>query len=260
MKATYLPKNRSKRPYLIRVFILLAILILGAIVFRFVAHPIVSIVSPIWKAENKVMSSLRNSATFFTSQKSLVAENDMLKERLYFLEREMISLSNERIQEEVLFDLLGRKERSEEVVASVLSRPSQTPYDVIIIDVGSNDSISVGSQVSLPEGPILGLVSEVFPASAKVKLFSANGEETNAILERNQLPVTLIGTGGGNFKMALPRDVEIKKEDRILFADIFSRPVATVGEIVNNPTDSFIEVLAKSPTNIFTLRFVFVLP
>jgi len=243
-----------------RAFILVAIFIFGAIVFRFIAAPIVSIVTPIWKAENKLMSTLRNSVAFFSSQKSLVAEIASLKERLYFMETEILSLSNGRVQEEVLFDLLGRKERAEEVVAAVLSRPSQTPYDVIIIDAGSSDSISVGSQVLLPEGPILGLVSEVFPTSAKVKLFSANGEETNAILERNQLPITLMGTGGGNFRLALPRDVEIEKGDRILFPDISSRLVATVGEIVTKPTDSFKEVLARSPTNIFSFRFVFVLP
>src|SRR3989339_757666 len=102
--------------------------------------------------------------------------------------------------------------------------------------------------LSLPEGPILGVVSEVFSKSAKVKLFSASGEETNAVLERNSVPVTLVGGGGGNFKLTLPRDIAIEKGDRILSPDITSRPLATVGEISVRPTDSFKEVLAKSPT------------
>jgi len=145
-------------------------------------------------------------------------------------------------------------------VASVLTRPPQTPYDVIVIDAGLNESITIGSEVSLPEGPILGVVSEVFSKSAKVKLFSASGEETNAVLERNNVPVILIGIGGGNFRLALPRDIAIEKGDRILSSDIASRPLATVADVSVRPTDSFKEVLAKSPTNIFALRFVFVAP
>ena len=106
----------------------------------------------------------------------------------------------------------------------------------------------------------MGTVSEVFPKSAKVKLFSASGDETNAILERHNVPVTLIGAGGGNFRFELPRDMIVETGDRILSSDIAARHLATVGDVSVRPTDSFKEVLAKSPINIFALRFVFVAP
>ncbi|MDO8471253.1 MAG: rod shape-determining protein MreC [bacterium] len=231
MKANYLPKNRLRRPYLRRIFVLVAIFISGAIILSFFNAAIISIVSPIWKVKNVITTG--NGVLF---------------------------IPKEQTQENILLELLGRKQESNIVVAAVLTHPPQTPYDVIIIDAGSNESITVGSQVSLPEGPILGVVSEIFPKNAKVKLFSASGEETNAILERNNVPVTLIGTGGGNFRLALPRDIAIEKGDRILSPNIVSRPLATVADVSVRPTDSFKEVLAKSPTNIFTLRFVFVTP
>ena len=146
------------------------------------------------------------------------------------------------------------------MLAAVLTRPPQTPYDVILIDVGSNASITSGSEVSLPEGPILGTVSEVFSKKAKVKLFSTSGEETNAILERGSVPVILVGRGGGNFKITLSRDITVEKGDRILSADVFSRLLAVVEDVSVNSTDSFKEILAKSPANLFSLRFVFVTP
>ncbi|MDZ4206040.1 MAG: rod shape-determining protein MreC [Patescibacteria group bacterium] len=231
MKANYLPKNRLRHPYLRRILALVAIFIFGAVVFVFFNATVISIFSPIWKAKNVITTG-----------------------------NEIPSISKERTQENILLELVGRRQEPDMVVASVLTRPPQTPYDVIIIDAGSNESITIGSEVSLPEGPILGVVSEVFSKSAKVKLFSASGEKTNAVLERNNVPVTLIGTGGGNFKLALPRDVAIEKGDRILSPDITSRLLATVGEVSVRPTDSFKEVLAKSPTNIFSLRFVFITP
>src|SRR3990167_6901335 len=231
MKVNYLPKNRLRRPYLRRILVLVAIFISGAVVFSFFDAAIISIVSPIWKAKNIITTG-----------------------------SEIQSILKEQTQENILLELVGRKQKANMVVASVLTRPPQTPYDVIVIDAGLNGSITIGSEVSLPEGPILGVVSEVFSKSAKVKLFSASGEETNAVLERNNVPVILIGIGGGNFRLALPRDIAIEKGDRILSSDIASRPLATVADVSVRPTDSFKEVLAKSPTNIFALRFVFVAP
>ncbi len=260
MKVNYLPKNRLRHAYLRRIVILVSIFISGAVIFSFLGTPVILVVSPFWKAENVLIRSLREGIALFDSKKSLVEENIALKERLSSLETEILFLSIGRVQEDTLLELLGRKEKSGTVVAAVLTRPPQTPYDVIVIDAGSNESLSVGSEVSLPEGPILGVISEIFPKSAKVKLFSAGGEETNAVLERNNVPVTLVGTGGGNFKLTLPRDVAIERGDRVLSPDITSRHLATIGEISVRPTDSFKEVLAKSPINIFSLRFVFVTP
>ena len=159
-----------------------------------------------------------------------------------------------------LLELLGRKQDSNTVAVAVLTHPPQTPYDTIIIDAGSSESVTLGSEVSLPEGPLLGIVSEVFRNRAKVKLFSSPGEETNAILERDNMPVTLTGRGGGNFRLLLPRDVRVEKGDKILSTNIVPHLLAVVEEISVESTDSFKEVLARSPTNIFTLRFVFVAP
>lgn len=182
----------------------------------------------------------------------------MLKEKLSSLQIEILSLSNDKNQKDAFLELLGHRQNSEMLAATVLTRPPQTPYDVIVIDVGSDNSVTVGSEVSLPEGPIIGSVSEVFSKRARVELFSSSNKETNAILERNNIPVTLVGAGAGNFKLTLPRDIAVESGDRILSANIFSRLLAVVGEVSIHSTDSFKEVLAKSPENIFTIRFVFV--
>ena len=72
--------------------------------------------------------------------------------------------------------------------------------------------------------------------------------------------MTLEGAGGGNFKLVLPRETEVEAGDRILSADISSRLLAVVGDVVMKPTDSFKEVLAISPVNIFGIHFVLIKP
>lgn len=256
----YLPKNRFKHPYFKRILVLTIIFIAGAVFFSFLDGIVISVAAPVWKGENIIVRNLRNGMTWFGSQRFLSEENRALKEELSSLELKSLSLSEEQTQKNILLELLGRKLESKAIVAAVLTHPTQTPYDIIVIDAGSDDSIVIDSEVFLPEGPILGKVSELFPRKAKVKLFSASGEKTNAVLERNNVPITLVGAGGGNFTLALPHDVAIEKGDKIFSAGIVPSLLATVWEISVKPTDSFKEVLANSPANIFTIRFVFVTP
>ncbi len=260
MKVNYLPKNRLKNSYLKRILTLIVIFLLAIFVFTFLDRVIISTVSPIWKSENIVVRSLQNGFNFFNSQRALFEENTLLKEKISSLELELVSLSKDGLQQETFFELIGRKQTQNTVVVAVLTHPPQTPYDIIIIDAGSLDSINVDARVFLPEGPYLGKVLEVFSNKAKVKLLSSSGEETDAILERGSVPVKLVGTGGGNFKFALPQNIAVENGDRIISSDISGNLMAVVGKVNVSPTDSFKEVLAHSPVNIFSLRFVFVTP
>ena len=260
MKVNYQPRNRSRYQYFRKILILLVIFIFGAFIFSFFDAIVIAVVSPVWKVDNAITRSLKNGITFFNSQKALTEENIMLKEKLSSLQIEILSLSNDKSQKDILLELLGRRQNSEMLIATVLTRPPQTPYDVIIIDVGSDNSLVIGSEVFLPEGPVIGSVSEVFSKKARVELFSSANKETNAILERNNIPVTLVGAGAGNFKLILPRNIAVESGDRILSTDISLHLMAVVGEISIRSTDSFKEVLAKSPENIFAIRFVFVKP
>lgn len=256
----YLPKNRFKNSYFKRIIALIVIFLSGTVLFSIFDSTLISSLSPLWKAENVVSRNMRDGVAFFRSQKALIDENAALKEKLSSLETEIMSLSKDRDERDTLLGLLGQRQNSKILVASVLAHPPQTLYDTIIIDLGSDNSVSLDSEVFLPEGPILGRVSEVFRKHAKVKLFSTALEETSAVLERGSVPVILVGVGAGNFKITIPRNVEVKSGDRILSADIFSRLLAVVGEVSVSSTDSFKEVLANAPINIFALRFVFVMP
>lgn len=230
----------------------------GAMVFSLLDSFLLSSTTPLWKVRNSVVSGVGGAAGFFTTQSRLVEENAALREQVAALETKVLSLSRELVHESVLLETLGRGRGIEAVAAAVLSRPPQTPYDIVIIDAGSREGVVNGAEVFLPEGPLLGVVSEVFLKRSRVELYSAPDLETGAVLERGNVPVTIIGRGGGNFKIVLPRDVEVERGDRIVSAGIASRLLAVVEDVTMRPTDSFKEVLAVGPANIFTFRFVLV--
>lgn len=256
----YLPKSRLRRPNSRKAVILLILFVVLAGLFSFLDTAIVSALSPIWKAENFVSRSVRISMESWRSKQALIRENASLEERITSLELEAATLALSLEREEALFALLGRETQRQGVIAAVLTRPPQSPYDLIVIDAGARDTIALGATVSLPEGPILGVVSDLFETSAKVKLFTTAGEKTEAVLERHNIPVMLEGRGGGNFRIIVSRETEVQVGDRIISPDLSYSLMAVVEEIEVEATDSFKEVLAKSPANIFTVRLVSVTP
>lgn len=258
MRVNYLPKNRSKTRYIKSTLILVLVFISGVTLFSLFSGALPSLLIPFWKVENAFTKNFSGFSSFFASRQEVLKENLFLKERVASLETELLSRVGSSTRE-ALIEFAGRRGDSG-VVATVLYRPPQSPYDTIIIDAGSNESLTIDSKVYLSEGVALGIVSEVFSNRARVNLFSSHNTETPAILERGNTAVVLLGAGAGNFTIKIPQGVPVEVGDRILSADISSRLLAVVGDINSEPTDSFKEVLAKSPVNIFNMRFVLVTP
>lgn len=260
MKASFLPKNRFRYLHTKKVFLVVGIFLVSTLFFSFFNSSVISVSASVWKAGGIFSRSFQSWAGYVSNQGKLIEENASLRERVSSLELENISLALRLASIDETLKLLGRSSDSRAVLASVLTHPPQSLYDIIVIDAGAKENLSVGQSVSLPEGPLLGLVSEVFQNSAKVKLFSSSGEVTDAILERNNLPVTLEGRGGGNFKILLPRAVEVERGDKIYSTSVYSELLATVDDVSVKPTDAFKEIMAISPINIFSFRFVLVKP
>lgn len=257
---TYLPRNRGRRGHGRQALWLLAIFLLGALFFSLFDNLLTRAVSPLWRGENAFSRSLAGFGDFFRTRASLREENASLSERLASLELENAALSLSEAENERLLGLMGRLGEAAGVTVSVLTHPPQSPYDLLVVDAGEREGIAAGSRVFLPEGPEVGTVTQVFPGFSRVRLLSSSGEKTQALLERFEVPVEVEGRGGGNFKIVLPRETPVEVGDRILSGSIRPHLVAVVEEVSLEPTDSFKEVLAKSPANIFSVRYLTIRP
>ncbi len=245
-------KNARKKVLVIITILIFAIMI---ILTPPVKNSLFFIAKPIWQFENYIFNS--NFFKYFKSKQSLINERQQIEQKLFLAGNLMAINDILQTENEYLKDLLGRKEINERtILSSVLVKPPQIPYDTLIIDIGADKNIEVGSKVIANGNVYIGEVSEVYLSTSKVVLYSTPGGKISVVLGVNSVSVEAVGIGGGNFNIYIPREIEVKEGDIIIVPSIMTNVLGIVEKINFKETDSFQTVLFKSPINISELGFV----
>jgi len=137
-----------------------------------------------------------------------------------------------------------------------LTKPDQSIYGTLIVDAGINQGIKVGSTVFALGNIPIGRVAEVNANSSKIILFSNPGEKTEVVIPGKDVFMQVIGRGGGNFEMALPRDFVLEKGAEAHLPGITPYLLGYVEPIISDPRDSFQKALLVSPVSVQELEFV----
>ncbi|MEK9181466.1 MAG: rod shape-determining protein MreC [Patescibacteria group bacterium] len=220
----------------------------------FVSH---KIFTPVLTLGNNMGGGLGNIGAYFVSKRSLYLENEKLRFELTE-DRAQMSNYNSLLAESInLKEILGRKiPNSSMILAAILTKPNQSPYDTLIIDVGAKEGLQMGNMVfALGDVPV-GRVKVVYDDSSKIVLFSNSGEKTGVVVGSGQVFMEVVGRGGGNFEMIIPRDFILTKGDTVVLPGIIPRVLGIVQKIISDPRDSFQKALLVSPVNIQEIKFV----
>lgn len=251
MKFRHNKGKKLKKIFLLGVFgALFLIFILNGLnnpLRHFFSNVTIAVSKPFLKFENKI---------------SLNEENNSLREKINELEVKILSYEileeeNRQLKEAVL-RTEGTEGKDEYILGFTLSRPPVSPYDVLLIDIGSKNGIKAGMEVTAYADILIGYVSEVFSNTSKVKLISFPKNEMNAVVLSSNIPVTAIGRGGGNMEIILPKEVEIKEGEKIVIPGINPLILGIIEKIESVPTDPFQKLLLRIPVNLQELRYVMI--
>ena len=213
------------------------------------------VLRPFWSVENSLSTKFRNLSAYFSSKNSLNQKIQDLEAERALDQARMEGVVTILDENEKLKEILGRKnEKLNLTLAVILGKPDQSLYDTLIIDLGGNQGVKVGDMVYALGNIPLGRVALVYDNSAKVVLFSNSSERTQVFVKGTSLE--LVGRGGGNFEMILPRDVAMEKGEQAVLPGITPYVVAEVETVISDPRDSFQKVLFTSPVNIDEIKFV----
>ena len=257
MKMSYLQGNRhnSRRSFnKIQIFGLLFIFAFCALLYVFASKSLIGIVQNIraYIVDGSIEPRFvpRNLSEQALIQ-SLQTENDYLR------------------------SLLGKTpENSEMILAGVIERPPRTPFDSLILDVGSDQDILEGDMVFSDGQYAIGTISSLSDHTSTVTLFSSAGQKIDALIDAlvegtknnpnssstkvvdSLSPVTVEGRGGGNFYMKLPKNIKVKSGNPVVWPSTETILLGTVEVVDSGEGDAYSQVYFKSPINMNSLRYV----
>ncbi len=147
---------------------------------------------------------------------------------------------------------------SGEVVASVLMRPPQLPFDSLVIRAGAEDGIAVGDQVYAFSSFPIGEIASVTGGTSIVRLFSAPGNKVEVLIGTTTTAVMAEGKGGGNFFLKLPKVTEISKGDIVMRSYLPPEAFGTIESVDSTEGEAYTYAYFKLPVNIHSIIYVIV--
>jgi rod shape-determining protein MreC len=249
------PRNKN-------IFLSIIVIIFFIIVFSlpWTKNILFSMGSPLWTAKNSVSYFFSDNIGVLNSKTNLLKENSLLKDQIGTKNKDQIFYDVLKKENDDLKNILNRKNDSQNfLLSTVLIKPFLSPYDILVIDTGLSNGVSVGDKVLADGNIFIGYVSEVYNNTSKVILYSSPGEKINVLIGNNNIEKEAIGLGGGNFKVEIPREINVKEGDPIVIPSISTNIFGTVEKIEFKESDSFQNILFKNPINIAELKWVEVL-
>jgi cell shape-determining protein MreC len=148
----------------------------------------------------------------------------------------------------------------EGVVAGVLARPPQSPYDTLVLAAGSLDGVSVSMRVFAPGSVPIGEVESVSSHASRVTLYSAPGSKRAGWVGEARIPIELVGQGGGAFRATAPRDAGIEAGMIVYLTNGGALPIGTVSLVEADLSSPAAVLSIASLTNLFSLTWVKLVP
>lgn len=257
MTKTY-PQNRNgRKARKTWIFIFAIFALLGATngnARSFAVKTIVGAASPFFKFAGLAVEKKDGIFFLFRNKQFLDEELNFLKEKNIELENEKILLESVRKENEELKILLSRPDKKSYILGSIISRPPQSPYDMIVIDAGSDNGVKQGMKAVAYGSILLGHAAEVFPGASKIKLVSYPGEETNLIIENAKISAIGLGLGGGNIEVKIPSSVKIDSGDKIITEGNLHYILGTADKIEADALNPFQKIIFRMPVNLNELQ------
>lgn len=215
---------------------------------------IASAASPIFKFAGFAAGKKDSLFFLFRNKQSLNEELNYLKEKNIELENEVFLLESIRKENDELKIMFSRTDKKSYILGSIISRPPQSPYDIVVVDAGSDNGVKRGMKAVAYGSILLGHIAEVFPNYSKIKLVSYPGEETNLFMENGKISAIGLGLGGGNIEVKIPSSVKISSGDKITTEGTFRYLLGTADKIEADALNPFQKIIFRMPVNLNELQ------
>lgn len=233
-------RGSSRRHFLPKSFrIALLALLCGVLLFYLLPKVILTVVSivvtPFETLRVWVIESDDSLPYYLRDRHSLQTQIESLKQEIAMsggTENTLTKLKTENEQ----FRQLCAAVPEERVVARVVGRPPQLPYDILMIDRGVEHGVVEAAPVFVGSDHVVGYVSRVYEKTALVTLVSTARFESMAYIIGPNIYTYAVGVGGGMTKVVVPQGIPLSVGDTVILPAIDSGVYGTVAYIETSPT------------------------
>ncbi len=170
-------------------------------------------------------------------------------------ENAVLALQNQALSLKAA-SLSGLARDAREIVAGVIARPPESPYDMLILSAGREDGVTLGMEAFGDGGVPLGVVTSVLANFSRVTLFSAPGTETSGWVGRANLPLIIKGAGAGTMSASVARSAGITAGDIVFVPGPGMLPVGVVTRVDSKPSSPSVTLRITPSLNLFSTAWV----
>ncbi len=207
--------------------------------------PAFSVADAIAAQSHRFFSSFSDAAALAAQNERLVSENAALIAENAALEQKAASVG-----------ALADSQRSSGILAGVISRPPESPYDTLVLAAGERAGVMLGQEAFGEGGVPLGVVSSVTADFSRVTLFSAPNVVTHGWVGNAHIPLSLFGAGAGAMSASLARAAGVAVGDTVFAPGPGMLPVGRVVRIDSDPSTTTVTLRIMPALNPFSLSWV----
>jgi len=220
-----------------------AVLLLRLLAPNFFWH----IATPIFKSADALTAKSHSFFNSFGDTAKLALKNEQLA-------NENATLASEN--QALLQKVKDTSELPSGILAGVVARPPESPYDTLILAAGKNAGVAVGMEAFGAGGVPLGVVSSVLADFSRVTLFSSPGTTIAGWVGRANLPLTIFGAGAGAMNATAARSAGIVVGDIVSGPGPGMLPIGTVVRVDSDPSSPSVTLRIQPARNLFSLSWV----
>jgi cell shape-determining protein MreC len=264
MKKTYLPRHNiffsGKNFSCGGIALLFAFLI---VIVRFFAPNIFwKVFTPVFRISDAFESESHYFISGFGNAAALSADNEQLIQENAALENQNQTLTQKSADISTLSSVSAPKEKGSGILAGVIARPPESPYDTLVLSAGENAGITIGMEVFGTGDVPLGIISSVSPDFSRATLFSAPNTATvgwvglPAQTGSKNLPIIIFGAGAGAMSATMPRSADVAVGDIVFVPGPGALAIGKVASIESDASSPSVTLHIVSSINLFSTTWV----
>lgn len=213
------------------------------------------VIAPVNALKTWFSESSGSLPQYLRNRSVLVDEIETLKQNLANGGGDRFTLDMLAKENTELRGLLGDA-GEERILAGIIGRPGVLPYDMLLIDQGTQDGIVPGAPVYIGDRTVIGFVQSATAGTALVTLITTSGFTSTVYVLGPDIYTTAVGLGGGQLRVGIPQGITVKEGDLVILPSVTSGVYGAITHVVAEPSEPQQYAYVAPKTAIGSLRLL----